>query len=150
MSRPNDNRLREYYLAFHKAKTPIGDAIDLANWAMDQALEGMIPAANVIQAPDESEWHYDTEAIETYEITRSGKAHILVNRIERSKPQYVPNDDEDYVWWESGVSDNNQPNFSWLSPTTGISGIDCHAAMIKSIHDIGHDIAWFKANRPWI
>ena len=56
MSRPTIDELNVRYHNYHNM-TPMSDAINLANWAMDEALKGSI------QIPPENEWPTGATAI---------------------------------------------------------------------------------------
>lgn len=100
MGRPTYRELEEKYILTHNMT-----AIDLANWAMDQALDGMIPAANSIQIPPESEWPEWADCVKVvYPAYDNDHSEIVIKNIPRPKPQWVPKEGEAAFWlFESEV-----------------------------------------------
>lgn len=199
MSRPSDEEIRYKWNSLNQNDDPeYQNAIDLANWAMDQiqfdqcyqepkmkgvltleeikdnisnsvcsssdgavhramrlARQGMIPAANAIEIPDESEWPKDALSIQIMYCYKIPEPHekihrcpnLLIKEIPRSKSVWKPLDSDTIVVWDS-VDDNCRTTGIYLYGDIDVTGKHC--AKVEQLSDIGHDIAWFKANRPWV
>lgn len=106
MSRPSDAEIYKYHKVLNDQafKGDITPLLKTVNWAMDQALEGMIPAASAIQIPPESEWPVKADCIQVAYYDADGE-YILngtIKLIHRSKPQWAPKDGESVLFLAQG------------------------------------------------
>ena len=116
--------------------------------AICYARQGMIPAANAIQIPPESEWPKDATDIQLlYTNPSTVFMRIPIAIIPRSKPAWKPKVGDKIAYWFDGMT---AVYFGEYGNLDEVFRNEPHYAKVEQLSDIGHDIAWFKANRSWI
>ena len=120
----------------------------LAQRIWNDARQGMIPAANAIQIPPESEWSKDATDIQLlYTNPSTVFMRIPIAIIPRSKPAWKPKVGDKIAYWFDGMT---AVYFGEYGNLDEVFRNEPHYAKVEQLSDIGHDIAWFKANRSWI
>ena len=113
------------------------------------ARQGMIPAANAVEMPDEEYWPDWAKCIVCEFSSEDGVTHgcdpALI--IPRSKPVWKPCEGDKVVYWFDG---RTAVYFGKYGNLDEVFRNEPHYAKLESLDDIGHDISWFKTNRSWI
>lgn len=110
------------------------------------ARQGMIPAANAVVIPDVKEWPEDAEYVELAYLKHGHIFLKSITEIMRPVEAWRPKADDIVTGW-----DRDGKGFSNI--VTKYKDRLCdwdHYSLLESLDDIGHDIAWFKANRKFI
>ena len=127
---------------------------ELIEMVWNIARADMIPAANAIQIPDESEWPEWSQGIRIQHQGIKSDHWSIIKDIPRSKPAWKPCEGDIVAAWDHDKSGIIIATVASEGKASGIYDKDdnhwCHCAKLEQLSDIGHDIAWFKANRNWI
>lgn len=118
--------------------------------AFKAARQGMIPAKNAIQLPEEIEWPSFAMGIVVqyqYDIDHYNIGQQPIKYIPRSKPKWTPEMGDKVVPWNNCNIPETVPI---VEPFENLYAKYDHYAKVEQLSDIGHDIAWFKKNRDWI
>jgi hypothetical protein len=118
--------------------TNYGAAIALVRWAT----EGMI------ELPPEEEWPEWADYWRIWFESDNVPDRKWVRMCNLTRTKWEPKDNDIVVAWDD-FEEDLVISIDGACLYSSIKNCHEHFAIVENITDIGHDIAWFKANRKW-